>query len=136
MPRKSTKPKVEEVSPDDLKLAEDDYAGAEEDLDMEPAYQASENTLAGAIRKRTKRPKNVDQPKRPLNAFMLYSADKRVEMKDRGPKLGVTEVAKAIGEQWRHEDADVKRGYQIKADELKEAYLQAEYRKLPSIVEK
>lgn len=123
MPRKSTKqnvaPIVDEVSPDELEPAADDYAGAAEDVDEEPAYQGGQ--------KRAKRAKNADptKPKRPLNAFMLYSADKRAEMKHRGPMPGVTEAAKAIGEQWRQEDPEIKGRYQSKADELKTAYLAA-----------
>ena len=39
-------------------------------------------------------------PKRPLNAYMIFSAETRAEVKAENPSMQATEVAKLLGEMW------------------------------------
>src|SRR5665648_19786 len=41
------------------------------------------------------------KPKRPLSAFFVYMGQRRVEVKRLHPEYGVTDIAKAIGEEWK-----------------------------------
>ena len=39
-------------------------------------------------------------PKRPLNAYMIFSAETRAEVKAENPSMQATDVAKLLGEMW------------------------------------
>lgn len=45
--------------------------------------------------------KDPNAPKRPLNAYMLYSAEKRAGLKEEHPELNHKDIMKALGEEWK-----------------------------------
>lgn len=58
------------------------------------------------------------KPKRPLNAFMIFSQEKRPEYRGSGT---VTEVAKKIGEAWRELSPEEQSRYKQMAVERAQA---------------
>lgn len=80
---------------------------------------------------RVKSKKKVDpnKPKRPLTAFMRYSASRRKIIRDENPQHSMIQISKIIGEEWRGLTDDGKRPYHDAAavdhekyKKLKEAY--------------
>ena len=63
--------------------------------------------------------KDPDAPKRPPTAFFLFAATRRQHIKRAAPGAGVTQVAKALGEEWRN----------LREHEKNEFYAQAEIEK-------
>ncbi|CAH2250225.1 FACT complex subunit Ssrp1 [Pararge aegeria] len=84
-------------------------------------------TISEAPRKRKdkskKREKDVNAPKRPATAFMLWLNENRKNIIEENPGLKVTEVAKKGGELWR--DLKDKPDWEEKAGKAKEEYNQA-----------
>lgn len=64
-------------------------------------------------------------PKRPLNAFMLFSKDKRAEVKMENPSATAPQITKIIGEMWSGTSAADRVHWMGKANEAKELYLAA-----------
>jgi len=62
----------------------------------------------------------ANQPKRPLSAYMLYSA--AVRSQHSKPGVGVAEVGKAIGAAWKSESASTKAKYTSQYAKAKAAY--------------
>lgn len=69
-----------------------------------------------------KPPKDVNKPKRPGTAFMLFMQDLRKEMAGKEPEGGVAALAKLGGERWRNMSDDEKRPYQEKQNDEKVRY--------------
>ena len=65
------------------------------------------------------------QPKRPLSAYMVFSGEKRAEVKEENPDMKLGEISKEIGKMWGDLDDDDKTPYQEKAAVLKEEYQEA-----------
>lgn len=40
-------------------------------------------------------------PKKPLNAFLFFSLDKRAEAKEANPEMGAGGISKVVGEMWQ-----------------------------------
>ncbi|XP_034831772.1 FACT complex subunit Ssrp1 [Maniola hyperantus] len=84
-------------------------------------------TISETPRKRKdkskKRDKDVNAPKRPSTAFMLWLNENRKKIIDENPGIKVTEVAKKGGELWR--DMKDKSEWEEKAAKAKEDYNQA-----------
>ncbi|XP_064489308.1 high mobility group protein DSP1-like isoform X2 [Ornithodoros turicata] len=79
--------------------------------------------------------RDVNKPKRPGTAFMLFMADFRKEMAGKEPEGGVAALAKLGGERWRSMTEEDKRPYVERQNEEKMKYEQnmEEYRrKTPS----
>ncbi|KAI8468544.1 MAG: high mobility group box domain-containing protein [Monoraphidium minutum] len=51
--------------------------------------------------KKEKKVKDPNAPKRPLSAYMYFSADKRGAIKDKNPSFGVADIAKELGAMWK-----------------------------------
>ena len=66
--------------------------------------------------------KSGDKPKRPPNAYFLYLADMRDEVKKAHPTFTVKELSTTIGEMYRSLTEKAKAVYLDKAAELKKAY--------------
>eukprot|EP00943_MAST-04B_sp_MAST-4B-sp1_P006441 g6441.t1 len=87
------------------------------------------------VRKKGKK-KDKDAPKRPLSAFLLFSKDRRKEVrtqtKTNNPNAGVTDVAKALGEEWRNASEQEKDKFVKHAEFLKAQYdlVKAKYLKM------
>ncbi|GFY47987.1 HMG box domain-containing protein [Trichonephila inaurata madagascariensis] len=80
--------------------------------------------------------RDVNKPKRPGTAFMLFMADLRKEMAGKEPEGGVAALAKLGGERWRAMTDEEKRKYVEMQNEEKIRYEadMEEYRKKQSIV--
>ncbi|XP_022813825.1 FACT complex subunit Ssrp1 [Spodoptera litura] len=81
-------------------------------------------TISEAPRKRKekskKREKDVNAPKRPATAFMLWLNENRKSIVEQNPGIKVTEIAKKGGELWR--DLKDKSEWEEKASKAKEEY--------------
>ncbi|CAG9561749.1 unnamed protein product [Danaus chrysippus] len=73
--------------------------------------------------KSKKREKDVNAPKRPATAFMLWLSEHRKGIIEDNPGIKVTEIAKKGGELWR--DLKDKTEWEEKANKAKEEYNQA-----------
>lgn len=62
--------------------------------------------------------------KRPMNAYMLFSKEKRAEIIQQKPELKskVAEIAKLIGNQWKEMTSEEKSKYVKMAEENKKIY--------------
>jgi len=64
-------------------------------------------------------------PKRPASAFFLYLASRRAAIIKANPGFAVTEVAKALGQEWREASAKTKAPFEKKATAAKDKYAKA-----------
>ena len=55
----------------------------------------------GGSKKKKKKKKDADAPKRPMSAYFLWLNENRERIKTENPGIGVAEVAKKGGEQWK-----------------------------------
>merc|ERR1711924_54968 len=60
----------------------------------------AKDKLAGGVKK-IKKKKDPNRPKRAMPAFMFYSIENRSGMKSANPDLGIGEVSKLLGANWR-----------------------------------
>jgi len=61
-------------------------------------------------------------PKRPMNAFILFSNEKRSELADRNPTLSNAAVSVLLGQAWRDMSSSDKSGYVSAARKIKEQF--------------
>ncbi|PZC81522.1 FACT complex subunit Ssrp1 [Helicoverpa armigera] len=105
----------------DASAASDDDAKKEKKKKDKPKKAI---TISEAPRKRKekskKREKDVNAPKRPATAFMLWLNENRKGIVDANPGIKVTEIAKKGGELWR--DLKDKSEWEEKAAKSKEEY--------------
>uniref|UniRef100_A0A2A4J926 FACT complex subunit SSRP1 n=1 Tax=Heliothis virescens TaxID=7102 RepID=A0A2A4J926_HELVI len=105
----------------DASAASDDDAKKEKKKKDKPKKAI---TISEAPRKRKekskKREKDVNAPKRPATAFMLWLNENRRGIVDANPGIKVTEIAKKGGELWR--DLKDKSEWEEKAAKSKEEY--------------
>ncbi|KAL0078150.1 sex plus [Phycomyces blakesleeanus] len=59
-------------------------------------------------------------PKRPSNAFMIYSATLRKRIKTTFPEYNNSDISKLLGAMWKNAGAEVKKEYMEKANEVRE----------------
>ena len=73
--------------------------------------------------------KDPDAPKRPPTAFFLFAQTRRQHIKRAAPGAGVTQVAKALGEEWRNLREHEKNEFYAQAEAEKKKYekVKAEY---------
>ncbi|KAI8865972.1 putative high-mobility group non-histone chromosomal protein [Ramicandelaber brevisporus] len=69
-----------------------------------------------------KKEKDPDQPKRPLSAFMLFTNEKRDQVKADHPDIKFTEVGKKLGEMWGKLSDAEKEPYQNEYKKKKAVY--------------
>ena len=74
---------------------------------------------------KVKKVKDPNAPKRPLSAYMIFSADHRATVAAELAGQPVTAVAKALGARWKELDADGKKPFEERAAELKAEYVRA-----------
>lgn len=114
-----TNPSSSEGSDDDA--ASDDDGKKEKKKEKKPKKAI---TISEAPRKRKekskKREKDVNAPKRPATAFMLWLNENRKSILEENPGIKVTEIAKKGGELWR--DLKDKSEWEEKANKSKEEY--------------
>ena len=66
--------------------------------------------------------RDVNKPKRPGTAFMLFMVDFRKEVAGREPEGGVAALAKLGGERWRNMTDEEKKPYVDQQNECKIKY--------------
>lgn len=72
--------------------------------------------------------KDANAPKKPAQAYFIFSSEKRPELIASLPeadKKSITKHAKMLGEMWRNCSAEEKESYREKAKKLKEVYEEA-----------
>merc|ERR1711898_53367 len=87
---------------------------------------------AKKAKKFAKKPKDKNAPKRPLSAYMLFSADNRKGVTaEVGSASNVTLIAKKLGQRWAKASEDEKAEYRAQAADVKADYAEerAEYEK-------
>ena len=67
---------------------------------------------------------NEEALRRPPNAFILYSQDKRASVSQENPTLSNTEVSRILGQMWKTVPNDEKLKYKMKAQTLQEQFKQ------------
>merc|ERR1712224_1198555 len=66
--------------------------------------------------------KPPDKPKRPMGAFMFFSIEQRPSVQKKNPSLGIADISKVLGQQWRGMTAGQKAKYEEKAAKDKIRY--------------
>ncbi len=83
--------------------------------------RGGEEAAVGREKKRKKR-KDPNAPKGPLSAFMLYSIEERVQLKEKSPNLGFGEYGKIIGASWKELSEEKKSKWVAEAEKDKQRY--------------
>ena len=91
---------------------------AEHGFDADEAIQkflsssATPSTTAAIKKpKKTKKVRDPNKPKRSKNAFMLFSAAKRAEIKEANPDMKSTDISKELGLLWKALSDDEKKTF-------------------------
>ncbi|XP_059051992.1 FACT complex subunit Ssrp1 [Achroia grisella] len=121
---------AEEYDTNPSSSEDSDASGASNDSKKEKKKEKKPKktiTISEAPRKRKekskKREKDVNAPKRPATAFMLWLNENRKGIVEENPGIKVTEIAKKGGELWR--ELKDKSEWEEKASKAKEEYNQA-----------
>ena len=95
-------------------------------LRMMKAVQQLENMLPSEQKqekkKRTKTKIDVNKPKKPLNAYLIFCKENQKIIREENPELGAKDIMKKMGEIWKSLDADEKNKYNNKASLDKDRY--------------
>ena len=101
-------------------------ASAKEKAEVDKLKKTNPELFVKKEKKAKKEKKVVDKnkPKRPLNAYMIYAQDARVELKKKNPEMKAVggEISKKIGEQWKKLAAKDKKKYEDLAKKAKSEY--------------
>lgn len=79
-------------------------------------------TLKVETRERLKSLKIPDKPKRPLNPYMLFAVEKRINILKENPNLKSVDVCKKVAQEWKTVTEDQKAKYQEKYKKEQEIY--------------
>lgn len=79
-------------------------------------------TRSGKATAAAKPKKDPNAPKRPLSAYMLFSQDKRAEVKEEKPDVTFGEIGKILGAKWKEADEAERKPYEDKAAAEKARY--------------
>ncbi|CAG8745046.1 12880_t:CDS:2 [Cetraspora pellucida] len=105
-----------------------------------PSKNAPANTISTPVPKANTLPtqdvKNPDtssgipstkdhKPKRPMNAFIIFSSERRPELQKNDPNMQTAQVSKILGEEWQNMDSTRKDHYNERARQLKEEFKQS-----------
>lgn len=77
------------------------------------------------VTKKSKKIKNPNAPKPPINAYFFFLIEQRSDFKTKYPNLKPQELVKKIYEKWLELDITEKEKYQALANADKERYLLA-----------
>jgi len=90
-----------EKEPFNLKAAEDKKRFDKEKANYKPPAKDSDSSSDdGPKKKRAKKEKDPNAPKRNVNAYMHFAAEKRVDLKKSKPELKPTEITTQLGASW------------------------------------
>ena len=97
----------------------DDYSAPSDDDDDDDSDGGKDK---GKPKAKPKAKKDPNEPKKPMNAYMLYSNSVRARVREENPGLSLGDVAKEIASRYKTISADEKAGWQAKSDAAKEVY--------------
>ncbi|XP_039545753.1 FACT complex subunit SSRP1 isoform X1 [Pimephales promelas] len=101
-----------------------DGGDSDEDRKKKPAKKAK-FVKERKPRKKEKKAKDINAPKRPMSAYMLWLNSSRDRIKSENPGISVTEISKKAGEMWKQITKDKKEEWEGKAEEAKKDYERA-----------
>merc|ERR1719277_368750 len=80
---------------------------------------------------KSRKPKDMNAPKRPQSGFMLWANQRRPELIQANPGMTVGAIGKALGAEWKTIDSDTKASFTEKAGAAKAKYdtVLAKYKK-------
>ena len=93
--------------------------GLEEEIKENMPKESPKKEEKGASKK-AKKDKNA--PKGAKNAYILFCADNRDQVKEENPEMKATEIISELARLWKDADEDMKAEYQEKATEDKKRY--------------
>jgi len=70
----------------------------------------------------TRQKKDVNAPKRPLSAYIIYCQEQRESLKKKNPDMKATELTSQLGSMWRALSDDKKKQYLTKQEKERERY--------------
>ncbi|POY70702.1 hypothetical protein BMF94_6285 [Rhodotorula taiwanensis] len=79
-------------------------------------------TRSGKATAAAKPKKDPNAPKRNLSAYMIFSQDKRAEVKEENPDVSFGELGKLLGAKWKSVTPEEKKIYEDKAAADKTRY--------------
>ncbi len=119
------RPEVQKRQPE-LKIAEVSKVLGERWRNMGPSQKAKYEAKAAADKKRYEKEmkayKPPYKPKRPMVAFMFFSIEQRPAAQKKNKDLGIADISKVLGQQWRGMSAAQKAKYEAKAAQDKVRY--------------
>ncbi|CAG8752017.1 4588_t:CDS:2, partial [Acaulospora colombiana] len=59
-----------------------------------------------------------------MNAFILFSSERRPELQKNDPNMQTAQVSKILGEEWKSMDTSRKEHYNVRAKQLKDEFKQ------------
>eukprot|EP01025_Chloroclados_australasicus_P005622 TRINITY_DN11737_c0_g1_i2.p1 TRINITY_DN11737_c0_g1~~TRINITY_DN11737_c0_g1_i2.p1 ORF type:complete len:463 (-),score=68.58 TRINITY_DN11737_c0_g1_i2:306-1694(-) len=90
---------------------------------LEGAQQKAEQVEEGKKERKTRKKKDPDAPKRHLSGFMIFSMDKREQVRKENPDKKITEITKILGEMWKNVTTEEKASYEERSAKDKERYV-------------
>merc|ERR1719375_2443859 len=119
------RPEVQKANPT-LKIAEISKILGEKWRGMSAAQKAKYDAQEAADKKRYEKEmkayKPPYKPKRAMVAFMFFSIEMRPSVQKKNPSLGIADISKVLGQQWRGMTAGQKAKYEEKAAKDKVRY--------------
>jgi len=85
-------------------------------------YMEEVMEIESTMDEKTKKPTDINAPKRPLSAFFLWANKMRPSIVKKKPEWSAIEVGKELGKLWKHLPEDVIAWHQAKYEKNKEAY--------------
>ena len=82
-----------------------------------------------------KKIKDKNAPKKPANAYLIYCAENRENIKTQNPDLKPTEIVKKISENWNLLNEKLKDKYKKLAEDAKNKYIEQLKEYIPVIEE-
>jgi len=70
-----------------------------------------------------RRKRDSDKPKRPLTAYMLFSQEKRADIKNNNPNVSFGEIGKLLGQAWQQLSPEDRKPFEENAKVAKAKYL-------------
>jgi hypothetical protein len=112
------------------KDSSDQESGSASEDENETAAPELSATLSKKVKKTKpssqgepkKKKQKKEGPKRPLTSFLYFSMDKRAQIKEKNPEMGLGDISKELGVMWKAVSADEKEKYEKMALKDKERY--------------